>query len=69
VLRRIDVLAENMLVLAAAEGRRSLTSWHALAVSGRSHPGDSARCAQEVWIEAWCRFALHWRGRGDRYGC
>jgi type II secretory pathway predicted ATPase ExeA len=35
VLQRIDRLASNMLVLAAAERRRTVTSWHAWAASDR----------------------------------
>jgi hypothetical protein len=34
-LERVDCIAENMLVLAAAEGRRVLSSWHAWAASDR----------------------------------
>ena len=32
-LGRLDLLAENMLVLAGSERRRAVTSWHALAAS------------------------------------
>jgi type II secretory pathway predicted ATPase ExeA len=41
VAGRIGVLAENMLLLAAAEGRRTLSSWHAWAASARERWGDT----------------------------
>lgn len=34
-LKHVNCIAENMLVLAAAEGRRSLTSWHAWTASDK----------------------------------
>jgi serine/threonine protein kinase len=46
-LERVDCIAENMLVLAAAERRRTLTSWHAWAASDH-----------ERWSEARAPVAL-----------
>jgi hypothetical protein len=40
VLDRIHCVAENMLVLAAAEGRRTLSSWHAWAASDQERWAD-----------------------------
>ena len=41
VLERIGLLGENMLVLAASEHQRTLTSWHAWAASDRERWHDS----------------------------
>jgi hypothetical protein len=42
-LARINRIAENMLLLAAAERRRTLSSWHAWAASDRESWSGSAR--------------------------
>jgi len=47
VLDRLNLLAENMLVLAAVGRQRTLTSWHAWAASDR-----------ERWAESWRTAAL-----------
>ena len=41
VAGRVGVLAENMLLLAAAEGRRTVSSWHAWAASDRERWCDT----------------------------
>jgi hypothetical protein len=41
-LERVDCLAENMLLLAAAEGRRVLSSWHAWTASDRERWAEGA---------------------------
>jgi serine/threonine-protein kinase len=52
-LDRIDCMAENMLVLAAAEGRRTLSSWHAWAASDQERwataPPDPLPARPEAW--------------------
>lgn len=44
-LDRLHLLAENMLVLAAAEGRRTLSSWHAWAASDAERWADGRAAA------------------------
>jgi serine/threonine protein kinase/type II secretory pathway predicted ATPase ExeA len=54
VLSRVNLLAENMLLLAAAEGSRVLSSWHAWAAS------DTERWAQRRLIGSLPRRGRDW---------
>ena len=52
-LDRIDHLCENMLVLAASEQRRTLSSWHAWAASDRERWASRAPPALPVRPDGW----------------
>ncbi len=53
VLARVNALAENMLVLAASRGERTLTSWHALAVPEQERWADAPPPAFPSRPAAW----------------
>jgi hypothetical protein len=53
VLARINVLAENMLMLAASERRRTVTSWDAWAASDRERWSDAPRPALPARGPGW----------------
>jgi type II secretory pathway predicted ATPase ExeA len=57
VLERVDLIAENMLLLAAAEDRRVVSSWHAFAASDRQRwadrpPGEGLPVRPAAWPTA-----------------
>lgn len=53
VLERINMLAENMLLLAAAERRRTVTSWDAWAATDRERWYDAPRPVLPTRVAGW----------------
>jgi hypothetical protein len=53
VLERINVLAENMLLLAASERRRTVTSWDAWAATDQARWYDARRPALPQRAPGW----------------